>query len=58
MAHPGRGHTGRHRGGSGGRGRGKHGRESLLWFPHKGTGEAGEANSGLASLNNFMGSGA
>ena len=31
------------------------GQDPLLWFPQKGTQEAGLAGLGLASLNNFSG---
>lgn len=31
------------------------GQEPLLWFPWEGTGEAGQAGLGMASLNNCNG---
>lgn len=33
--------------------RGKYGQEPLLWFLREGTGGAGKAGLGLASLDNF-----
>lgn len=33
----------------------EHRQENLLWFWWKGTGDAGEADSGLSLLNNFSG---
>ena len=37
--------------------RGKHGHEPLLWFLGERQGKTGSADLGLASLNNFRGSG-
>lgn len=37
-------------------GAGNCGQAPSLWFPWEGTGEAGEADLRLASLNNFSGS--
>lgn len=49
------GHLGKHQAWLGGRGTGgKHGHESLLWFPWEKTGESWQAGLGLASLYNFI----
>ena len=51
-----RDHTGNHRYGSGGRGSwGQCGQEPLLWFLHRGTGEAACMGFRLVSLNNLSG---
>lgn len=51
--HPTQGHTGEHRlSREAGGWRETCGEEPFLWFPWEGTGEAGEAGLGLASLSN------